>query len=122
MADHQLSGTPLVSEKEIIEEKPNTLPTEPLPKLKATPNNLWQGIFGLVVLVALGGLGLNWWMGQQKAQQSPPSAIAAGPQAIPVKLQTATLTTIENASELVGTLEASRAAEISSEIEGRISE
>ncbi|PZV27862.1 MAG: efflux RND transporter periplasmic adaptor subunit [Snowella sp.] len=122
MADPQLSGTPLVSEKEIIEEKPNTLPTEPLPKLKAIPNNLWQGIFGLVVLVALGGFGLNWWIGQQKDQQAPKQAMAAGPQAIPVKLQTATLSTIENASELVGTLEASRAAEISSEIDGRISE
>ena len=122
MPDHQVSGTLLVSEKEIIEENPNTLPSKPSPKLKAVPNSLWQGIFGLIVLLAAGGFGLYWWMTQQKAQQSPPSAIAAGPQAIPVKLETATLTTIENASELVGTLEASRGGEISSEIDGRISQ
>ena len=122
MADPQLSGTPLINKKEIIEEKSNILPVESPPKLKASPNTLWQGILGLIVLLAAGGFGLNWWMGQQKAQQAPQSAIAAGPQAIPVKLETATLTTIENASELVGTLEASRAAELSSEIDGRISQ
>ena len=122
MADHQVPRTPLVSKEEILEEKTNSFPVKSSPKLKAVPNILWQGILGLIVLLAAGGLGLNWWMTQQKAQQSPPSAIAAGPQAIPVKLQTATLTTIENASELVGTLEASRAAELSSEIDGRISQ
>jgi RND family efflux transporter MFP subunit len=122
MPDHQVSGTPLINKKEIIEEKSSILPIESPPKLKASPNTLWQGILGLIILLAAGGFGLNWWMAQQKAQQSPPSAIAAGPQAIPVKLETVSLTTIENASELVGTLEASRGGEISSEIDGRISE
>ena len=108
MPDHQVSGTPLVSKEEILEEKTDNLPVNPSPKLKAVPNILWQGILGLIVLLAAGGFGLNWWMTQQKAQQYAPSAISAGPQAIPVKLETASLTTIENASELVGTLEASR--------------
>lgn len=122
MADHQVTGSPSASKTEELEHNLTVLPENAPPKLKVAPNNFWQGILALIIFLSLGGLGIKWWLDQQAAKQSPATAMMAAPQALPVKLETATLANIENALDLVGTMEASRAAELSSEIDGRISQ
>lgn len=121
MADHKTiepsSSTPTETWVE-----PDNLHLIASKKRKSSANGWWKWTLGLLVLMSAGGFGVSWWMTQQKAKQAPPAAMAAGPQATPVKLQTVRLTNVANASDLVGTLEASRATDISSEVDGRLSQ
>ncbi len=121
MADHQTIEPPASTPIDpwVEQDNVNLIASK---KHQSSPQRGWKWGLGLLVLIAAGGFGVNWWMTQQKAQQAPPSAMAAGPQAIPVRLETVNLTSVENASDLVGTLEASRATDIVSEVDGRLSQ
>ncbi|HAC62424.1 MAG TPA: efflux RND transporter periplasmic adaptor subunit [Cyanothece sp. UBA12306] len=77
-------------------------------------------IFSLLLLV-MGGLGTTWWFtsrpnqdnSERSAQKMPPT---------PVKLLTLKTQTIEDTSEVVGTIEARDTVVLKPEIEGRISQ
>ncbi|MEB3312229.1 MAG: efflux RND transporter periplasmic adaptor subunit [Snowella sp.] len=121
MADHQTVEPPSSPPSETWAE-PENVHRVASKKPKSSPQSWWKWILGLIVLMSAGGFGVNWWLAQRNAPQASPSAMAAGPQVMPVKLQTVSLTPVENASDLVGTLEASRATNIASEVDGRLSQ
>lgn len=90
----------------------NQLPSKPRNRLV---------ILGLFLLVAGSGLGITWWL-TSRTNQSNPGALAQKMPPTPVKLMTLKTGTIEDTSEVVGTIEARDTVVIKPEIEGRISQ
>ena len=75
-------------------------------------------VVALILLVVGGAFGWRWWQ-SKNAQPAPPPA-AAKPMGIPVKLAPVQITTVEESSEFVGTLESRRSVEVRSKTEGRV--
>lgn len=97
-------------------EPPELKPSNPL----STKRPQWLPIAGVLLLAVIGGAwGLNTWQTSQKSGNN--QTLAGQPPALPVKLMTVTTGTVEDKSEVLGTLEANRAVTIKSEVAGRIS-
>ncbi len=81
--------------------------------------SLSLGLLGLFLL--LGGGSGYWWF-TRSASKSAASATMGGPMAVPVTWQTLEPTVVEETTVLVGTLEAPEASDITSEVDGRVSQ
>jgi RND family efflux transporter MFP subunit len=83
----------------------------------------WSFVLGSLLLVmGIGWVG-NGWLSSRTRSNAPASESLAGqPPAIPVKLETLETGTLEDSSDVVGTLEARRSVTLKPEIDGRISE
>ncbi|BAZ53986.1 RND family efflux transporter MFP subunit [Nostoc sp. NIES-4103] len=120
MPDSQLPDSPVSIEKEQppvtdanqVEQQP------PKPKKKRP----WSLILGIILLLVGGGLGWRWW--QNSLASNPPQGAGAAskPMGISVKLATVETGTIQETTELVGSLEAPRSVALKPRVEGRISE
>ncbi|PSF37926.1 efflux RND transporter periplasmic adaptor subunit [Aphanothece hegewaldii CCALA 016] len=96
-------------------ESSKTEPSNPA----ANKSQKWLPIAG-IILLAIGGVwGWNSWKTSQNAGND--QTLAGQPPAMPVKLMTVQTGTVEDKSEVLGTLEANRAVTIKSEVAGRIS-
>jgi RND family efflux transporter MFP subunit len=85
--------------------------------------NRWLLPLGVIILLFGGGLGWHWW--QTSHAKNAPEAPAAGagqPQGVPVKLATVETESVQETSEIVGSLTAPKAAVIKPEVEGRITQ
>ena len=85
----------------------------------------WPLIGGAIALIVASAVfGWRWWQSTQSQNPAPTAPGAAGGRAsaVPVKLATVQTATVQDASELVGTLEAPRATVLKPEIDGRVSE
>lgn len=74
----------------------------------------------IAVLLLAGGAGGGWLWWQRSHSAAKPPAGAGMPQMVPVKLQEAQTTNIEDSSEYPGTLEATEAVDLRSELDGNI--
>lgn len=90
------------------------------PMSSAKPTHRW--LQGLLLLLLLGGGGAGYWWFDQAQTRPGAGALRAGPRAVPVKWQVLEPKPVEQATVLVGTLEANRASDITSEVDGRISQ
>lgn len=107
----------LSAESEGIQEG-QPLPVRPP---KQPPQRPWLAILGVALLSASLGWGANGWLASRKLP--PPSgAMASQGRAVPVKLAAVEEGTLEQRSELVGTLEARRSIAVQPEIDGRVVE
>jgi len=99
---------------ELKEADPIVVPAAP-PRKKSR----WPWILGAILL--LGGLGLSWrwWQASQAATNAQLGA-AAKPPAVPVKLATVAIDTVQDSTVFVGTLESPRFVTIKPQVEGRI--
>lgn len=80
--------------------------------------NRWIAIMSAVILLTGLGFGWRWWVSSRSDVQGP----AAGqPQGIPVRLETLETTTVENATDFIGSLESQRAVVLRPEVTGRVS-
>lgn len=79
--------------------------------------NRWLAIGGLLLLLLGLGFGWRWWQASQGAAMQG----AGMPQGIPVKLGTTQITTVQESSEYVGSLESQRSVIVKPEITGRVS-
>ncbi|BFM38439.1 efflux RND transporter periplasmic adaptor subunit [Synechocystis sp. LKSZ1] len=113
MTQPQLIEAPEPSE----ERSPGTLATA-LPSAKLTRH--W--LKGLLLILLLGGGGAGYWWFSQSQARPGAGPMIAGPRAVPVKWQVLEPKPVEQATVLVGTLEANRASNITSEVDGRISQ
>ncbi|MEA5507055.1 efflux RND transporter periplasmic adaptor subunit [Halotia wernerae UHCC 0503] len=99
-----------------------------LPKSEQSPKPLkkrrWPLILGIILLIiGSGGLAWRWWQSSLAGNAPPGGGAAAGkPMAIPVKLATVEIGTIQETSEFVGTLEAPRSVALKPEIDGRVTQ
>lgn len=90
-------------------------------KLKLLKGKYWPLILGALLLVGGLGWGGNWWLNSQKngansgalAQKTPPT---------PVKLMTLETGSIEQTSDVVGTIEARDSVILKPEIDGRLNQ
>ncbi|GFE71497.1 efflux RND transporter periplasmic adaptor subunit [Chroococcus sp. FPU101] len=85
----------------------------------ANKRQKWLPIAGIILLTIGGVWGWNSWKTIQNAGND--QTLAGQPPAMPVKLMTVQAGTVEDKSEVLGTLEANRAVTIKSEVAGRIS-
>lgn len=84
-------------------------------------NNGWvQIVLSVLIALGLGFVGGQWWQGTQKANEKPSAATPSQGRGNAVKLAAVETANIQETSEFVGTLEATRASDVKSEIEGRI--
>lgn len=86
---------------------------EPAPK-----KNWWIPLITALLLAAGVGGGWYWW--QRSQSSAKPPAAAGMPRAIPVKLQEAQTTNLEDSSEYPGTLEATEAVDLKAELDGNV--
>lgn len=80
------------------------------------------GILGVFLAIALLGVGWRWWQTQSAPPSGAPGAMAGMPQGVPVTVEPVVSETVQNSFQLVGTLEATRSANVRTEVEGRIQE
>jgi RND family efflux transporter MFP subunit len=80
--------------------------------------NRWIAIISAVVLLTGLGFGWRWWVGNQRGAEG---SAAGQPQGIPVRLETLETTTVENATDFIGSLESQRAVTLRPEVIGRVS-
>ncbi len=80
----------------------------------------WPIILSLLLLLIGGGTGVTWWL-TSKGNQGNPGALAGQPPTS-VKLLTLIPQTLQDTSEVVGTIEARDAVVLRPEIEGRINQ
>ena len=120
MPDSQFPDSPISLETEQPAVTDSNEVEQQLPKpRKKRP---WSLILGIILLLVGGGLGWRWWQ-NSLASNPPQGAGAAGkPMAIPVKLATVETGTIQEATELVGSLEAPRSVPLKPQVEGRITQ
>ncbi|OKH27959.1 efflux RND transporter periplasmic adaptor subunit [Chroogloeocystis siderophila] len=101
---------------------PEQTPSETSRRTKARSRskrrNRWIAIISAVVLLTGLGFGWRWWVSSRSGAQNP---AAAQPQGIPVRLETLETTTVENATDFIGSLESQRAVVLRPEVTGRIS-
>lgn len=86
---------------------------------RAKRRNRWLAIIGAVVLLTGVGLGWRWWAAQQSGDRGSPTG---QPQGIPVTLETLETTTVENATDFIGSLESRRSVTLRPEVVGRVSQ
>lgn len=83
----------------------------------------WLPIVGILLLLVGAGWGWNWWANSRASNNAAPSGAVAGQaQAVPVKLAAVELDSVEDSSQLVGTLESRRSVALKPELDGRISQ
>ncbi len=104
-------------------DKPEVSEPHPQPKKRQRE---WLLVLGLLLLGLGGTFGWQWWQRSGGGGAGAPgggAAPAAGkPRGIPVKLAPAEVGNVAETSEFVGTLEAEKAVELQSEVEGRLSQ
>jgi hypothetical protein len=76
----------------------------------------------LLLAVGAGWFGNGWFTSRAKPNSPASGAMAGQPSAVSVKLMALKTGTLEDSSEVVGTMEAQRSVLLTPEIEGRISE
>ncbi len=100
-----------------------TDPSTPGESLAKSPSRQrWYKVLGVLLAIALLGVGWKWWQMQQMPPGGPPGAMGGMPQGVPVTVEPVTTATVQESVQLVGALEAPRSASIRTEIEGRIQE
>lgn len=97
------------------ESPPQAKPT----RSRANRRTRWLAIISTVVLLTGLGFGWRWWTSGQVGGTEGPAA--GQPQGIPVKIETLETTTVENATDFIGSLESQRAVTLRPEVTGRIS-
>ncbi len=80
----------------------------------------WISILGMVILLMGFGLGWRWWAASQ-AQEATQSA-AGQPPGLPVKLETVGVSTVEDSTEFIGSLESQQSVTVRPEVTGRVSQ
>ncbi|WP_341734823.1 efflux RND transporter periplasmic adaptor subunit [Microcoleus sp. EPA2] len=84
------------------------------------PRSRWPLIAAIALLAGAAGFGwYSWQSGHNRSQQQ---AAAAQPKAIPVKIAAVETSSVQDASEFVGSLEAKRSVQIKPETEGLVTE
>jgi RND family efflux transporter MFP subunit len=113
------NSSPPREESNIQEELPVvSVDSESSPK-SSSP---WKLIAGIVMIVLVAGGGGIFWFTSNKENNTPATAMAGQPQALPVKLETLNLQPLTNTTTVIGTLDAPKAITVKSEVEGRISQ
>ncbi|MUL37019.1 efflux RND transporter periplasmic adaptor subunit [Gloeocapsopsis dulcis] len=102
---------------------PEQTPDESPPRTKLTRSrskrrNRWIAIISAVILLTGLGFGWRWWVSSRSGAEG---SAAGQPQGIPVRLETLETTTVENATDFIGSLESQRAVTLRPEVTGRIS-
>src|SRR5690242_620184 len=106
MPDSQLPDSPVSIETEQPSvTDSNQVQQQPQKPKKKRP---WSLILGIILLVVGGGLGWRWWQNSLANNPSQGAGAASKPMGIPVKLATVETGTIQETTELVGSLEAPR--------------
>lgn len=99
------------------------LGAEDTPTETPKSNAKFRWLLPLVALLLLVGGGFGWYFFQRSQKpQTAEAPSAAQPQAVPVKLTTVEIATVQDSSEFVGALQAPRSVEMKPEIEGRVSQ
>lgn len=89
---------------------------------KKSKSRWWIALSVIFVALIVGG-GKLWLASNSKENKSPEEgAMAAQPQAIPVKLETLSSKSLEDSTTIVGTLDAPSAIIVKSELEGRVNQ
>ncbi|MBD2440758.1 efflux RND transporter periplasmic adaptor subunit [Nostoc sp. FACHB-110] len=102
--------------------QPENYSPEPKPISVAKKKRIWPIILGIVLLITGGRAGWQWWKTNQASNSQPKASAPGKPMGIPVKLATVENTTIQETSELVGTLDAPRSVTLKPEVDGRITQ
>lgn len=90
------------------------------PKKRPIKSN-WPLIISFLLMAGGVGWGWNWWTSGRTAQ-NPSQAAAQQPQAVPVKLTTLQRETLQESTEVLGSLEARRSVNLKPEVDGRVKE
>jgi RND family efflux transporter MFP subunit len=89
---------------------------------KKSKSRWWIALSVIFVALIVSG-GKLWLASNSKENKSPEKgAMAAQPQAIPVKLETLSSKSLEDSTTIVGTLDATSAVIVKSELEGRVNQ
>lgn len=102
-----------------LEENVEPSTPQPEPESKSGPNLTTWALF-LATLALAGGIG--FWQGKQSQTVTAASSPTEKPRALPVKVLTVEPSALEETSEFVGTLEATKTATLRSQVAGQIVE
>lgn len=96
--------------------------TTKLPGLdkKSPKSPKWGAILAAMLLVLGAGGGWYWWQSSNGETKTSQEQEGDGPRAVSVKVAPVELTSLEETSEFVGTLEAEQSVSIRSEMDGRV--
>ncbi len=99
---------------------PSTPSAKRRPSRKKFPKSPLGRIFLWIVLLTAAGGGWYWWSQSQNGAFQPTQGQRAGTRSVSVRIAPVELTTLEESSEVVGTLAAEESVSIQSEVDGRV--
>lgn len=113
------NSSPPLEESSTIEQLPEVSVDSEGNQKSSSP---WKLIVGIVMVILVAGGGGIFWFTNNKENNTPATAMAKQPQALPVKLETLNLQSLSNTTTVIGTLDAPKAVTVKSEVDGRISQ
>ncbi|MGC9528342.1 MAG: efflux RND transporter periplasmic adaptor subunit [Limnospira sp.] len=102
-----------------VNDSPESAVREPESEFRSNPGWL-QVILTIFLALGVGFVGGQWWKATQTATPSQEAGPSEAPRGVPVRLARVETDNFQDASEFVGTLEATRSAELKPEIDGRV--
>lgn len=126
MSENQKSNQSLVE----VDHQPEAPPINPTDTERDhsqshadSKSNSLPIFLGVFLALGIGFAGGQWWNSSQAESDSTPVANSSQrPSGFAVKIATVEASTFQDAGEFVGTLEAQRSVEVTSEIEGRVTQ